>query len=85
MLTRKTTAFVFGVLELSAVYNEHNRVSGVRDANSGGFQLFLTPGLQLASRRWIADLGVAVPIVNDLHGTALEPDYSILASIRVHY
>ena len=84
-LTQETTAFVFGVLELSAIHYERNRVSGVTDPNSGGFQLYLTPGLQYSTRRWIADLGVMVPIVNDLHGTALEPDYSILTSIRVNF
>ena len=39
----------------------------------------------ILTRRWIADLGVTIPIVNDLHGTALEPDYSILTSIRVNF
>ena len=80
-----TNAFVYGVLELSANYYERNRVSSVTDPNSGGFQLFLTPGLQYATRRWIADFGVRIPIVNDLNGTALEPDYSILTSIRINF
>ncbi len=58
---------------------------GVTNPNSGGFQLYLTPGLQYATRRWIADLGVKVPVVNDLNGMALEPDYSILTSIRINF
>ncbi len=84
-VAQDTHAFVYGVLELSANYYERNRVNGVTDPNSGGFQLYLTPGLQYATRRWIADLGVKIPIVNDLNGTALEPDYSILTSIRVNF
>jgi hypothetical protein len=84
-VTRDTNAFVYGVLEISANYYDRNRVNGVTDPNSGGFQLYLTPGLQYATRRWIADLGVKIPIVNDLNGTALEPDYSILTSIRVNF
>ena len=84
-VTKDTNAFVFGVLELSANHYERNRLGGVTDPNSGGFQLYLTPGLQYATRRWIADLGVKVPIVNDLNGTALEPDYSILTSIRINF
>jgi hypothetical protein len=84
-VTRDTNAFVFGVLELSANYYERNRVNGVIDPNSGGFQLYMTPGVQYAARRWIADLGVKIPIINDLNGSALEPDYSILASIRVNF
>ncbi len=84
-LTQDTNAFVFGVLELSANHYERNRFGGVSDPNSGGFQLYLTPGIQYATRRWIADFGVKVPIVNDLNGTALEPDYSILTSIRINF
>lgn len=84
-ISRDTTGFVFGVLELSANYAERNRVSDVIDANSGGFQLSVTPGIQYATRRWIADLGVKVPIVNNLNGTALAPDYSILTSFRVNF
>jgi len=84
-VTRDTNAFVYGVLEISANYYERDRVNGVTDPNSGGFQLYLTPGVQYASRRWIADLGGKFPIINDLNGSALEPDYSILASIRVNF
>jgi len=84
-ITLDTNAFVFGILELSANYYERNRVGGESDLNSGGFILYLTSGLQYATRRWIADLGVRTPIVNDLHGSALEPDYSILTSIRFNF
>lgn len=80
-----TDAFVYGVLEISANYYERNRTGGVIDPNSGGFHLYLTPGLQYATRRWIADLGVKLPLVRDLNGTALEPDYSVLTSIRVNF
>jgi len=84
-VTQETKAFVFGVLEFSANHYERNLLGGVTDPNSGGNQIFLTPGLQYSTRRWIADLGVKVPIVNDLNGTALEPDYSVMASIRVNF
>lgn len=84
-VTQDTKAFVFGVLELSANHYERNRRGGVTDPNSGGFQLYLTPGVQYATRRWITDFGVKIPIVNDLNGTALEPDYSILTSIRINF
>ncbi len=84
-VARDTNAFVYAVLELSASHYERNRVGGITDPNSGGFQLYLTPGLQYATRRWIADFGVKIPVVNDLNGTALEPDYSILTSLRINF
>ena len=70
------------MLEVSATRARRNRVAGASDPNSGGFQLYLTPGLQYATRRWIADFGVKVPIVKDLKGTAL--DYAIVTSIRIN-
>lgn len=85
IVTRHTNAFVYSVIEISANYAERNRVNGVTDPNSGGFQLYLTPGVQYAARRWIADFGIMIPIINDLNGSALELDYSILASIRVNF
>lgn len=85
IVTQDTTAFVYGVLELSANRYERNRLGGIADPNSGGFELYLTPGLQYATRRWIADLGVKLLIASDLNGTALEPDYSILTSIRINF
>lgn len=84
-VTQDTRAFVFGVLEISANDYQRNRVRGVTDPNSGGFQLYLTPGLQYSTRRWIADLGVKIPIMNDLNGTALEPDYTVLTSVRINF
>ncbi len=84
-VAQDTRAFIFGVLEISANYYEHNEVGGVTDPNSGGFLLYLIPGLQYSTRRWIADLGFRTPIVIDLNGTALEPDYSILTSIRINF
>ena len=67
-VTQETNAFVFGVLELSANHHERNRLGGIEDSDSGGFQLYLTPGLQYSTRRWIADFGIKFPIVNDLNG-----------------
>ena len=84
-IDQDTKGFVFGVLEVSTTYNRRNRVIGVSDRNSGGFQLYLTPGLQYVTRRWIADFGVKVPVVNNLNGTALEPDYAVVTSIRINF
>jgi Putative MetA-pathway of phenol degradation len=84
-ITRDTKSFVFGVLELSATRGKRDRIGGATNSNSGGFQLFLTPGVQYVTRRWIADLGIKFPVISNLGGTALEPDYSVLTGIRVNF
>ena len=85
VIGQDTKGFVFGVLEVRANHRKHDRVAGVSNPNSGGFQLSLTAGLQYAARRWIADFGVEVPVVDNLNGTALGPDYTILTSIRINF
>lgn len=80
-----TEGFLFGVMELSAGFAGKNETAGVENPNSGGFQLFLTPGIAYATRRWMADFGVRLPVVNDLNGNALEPDVVIVTSVRFNF
>ncbi len=84
-VTINVKGFIFGVLELGAFHYERNQIMGLTDPNSGGFQLFLTPGVQYATQRWIVDLGVKIPVVSRLNGNALEPDYEILTSLRINF
>ncbi|MGB5352309.1 MAG: transporter [Woeseia sp.] len=84
-ISAATEGFLFGVLELSASLAGKNETVGIEDPNSGGFQLFLTPGLAYATRRWMADFGVRVPVVNDLNGSALEPDLVVVTSVRFNF
>jgi hypothetical protein len=77
--------FVYGILEANLIHQEKNRSGGLADANSNGTGLFLVPGLQYVSKRWIAEAAVQLPVVQDLNGTALENDYVIRAGIRANF
>lgn len=77
--------FLFAVLEVNVTSSDANRLFGVDDPNSGGFQVFLSPGLQYAAKRWIAEAAVRVPVVDDLDGDALEPDYAVIAGLRFNF
>lgn len=77
--------FLFGVVEFRVVELDEDRVSGVVDPNSGGRQIFVAPGLQYAAKRWIAEAAVRIPVVNDLNGDALEPDYAVVTSLRFNF
>jgi Putative MetA-pathway of phenol degradation len=85
VVAMETRGFLFAVLELSASAAARNRVGGVKQAETGGFQLFATPGLQYATRRWIADFGVKLPVSQDLRGTPLKTDYVVLTSLRISF
>jgi hypothetical protein len=77
--------FLFAVLEFNVTSSDENRLLGVDDPNSGGVQVFLSPGLQYAAKRWIAEAAVRVPVVNDPGGSALGPDYALIAGLRFNF
>jgi hypothetical protein len=78
-------SFVYGVLESNLVYRNRNEVNGSDDANSGGTTLHLSPGLQYVTKRWIVESVVQLPVIQNLHGTALENDYVLRAGFRFNF
>lgn len=84
-LERGVPAFVYGVLEANLIHKGKNAVDGITNQNSGGTTLFLVPGLQYASRRWVLEAAVQVPVFQDLNGTALEKDFIVRAGFRVNF
>ncbi len=84
-LTDETSGFLYGVLEGNFLYQEKSRSNGVTLANSGGTQLFASPGLQYVTRRWIAEAIVQIPLVQDLNGSALKDNYTVRAGFRVNF
>jgi hypothetical protein len=60
-------------------------VSGATNPNSGGTRLFLAPGLQYVTKRWIAEAAVQIPVSQNLNGTALENDYIARISFRFNF
>jgi hypothetical protein len=77
--------FLYGVLEANMIHQDKNKVSGANDPNSGGLSLFILPGLQYVTKRWIAEAGVQIPVVQDLNGAALEKDYILRAGFRLNF
>ncbi len=78
-------SFLYGVLEANLVHRDRNQVNGSDDANSGGTTLFLSPGLQYVTKRWIVEGVVQLPVVQNLHGNALENDYVLPAGFRFNF
>ena len=84
-VTASTSGFWFAALESNLNYTEQNRLAGQLDSNSGGFTTSIAPGIQYITRRWIAELAVRVPIIRNLNGSALEPDYTIFTGVRANF
>lgn len=78
-------SFLYGVLETNLVYRDKNKVNGSNDDNSGGTTVFLSPGLQYVTKRWIVEGVVQFPVIQNLHGNALENDYVIRTGVRFNF
>jgi hypothetical protein len=84
-LTGGVPAFLYGVVEVNLIDRDKNQVGGIDDPNSGGTTLFLTPGLQYVTKRWIIEGAIQIPVSQDLNGTALENDYIARISGRFNF
>jgi hypothetical protein len=77
--------FLYGVIETNLRHQAKNRLDGASDLNSGGTTLYLSPGLQYVTRKWVLEAIVQVPVVQDLNGAALEDDFIVRAGFRVNF
>ena len=84
-LTARTKGFLYGVLEANLTQLQKDRLGSAINPNSGGTQAFVSPGLQYATRRWIAETALKIPVLNKLHGTALAQDYAFITSFRFNF
>ena len=82
--TQHTRGFVYGVIESGVIYQDQSRSTDGR-LDDGGWQWFLSPGIQYVQQRFIADLAVRLPVATDLDEAAIRTDYSVLASIRLNF
>ncbi len=78
-------AFLYGVIEANLVHSAKDRMSGSSDPDSGGTTLFITPGVQYVTRKWIVEAGVQIPVSQDLNGTALKNDYVFTTGFRLNF
>ncbi len=77
--------FVYGVLEANYRNQENNSFVGVDDTNSGGSSLFLSPGIQYVTRKFILEAALQLPIYQNLSGFALKTDYVFTTGFRVNF
>jgi hypothetical protein len=77
--------FFYAVLELNALHQDKSRIDGQSSPDSGGDTLWLSPGVQYVTRRWVLEAVVQKPISQNLHGNALENDWIVTSSFRMNF
>jgi len=80
-----TPGFLYGVLEANLIHQQKDRIAGKSSNNSGGTRLFLAPGIQYVTKRWIIEAAVQIPVIQDLNGNALENDYIFRSGVRFNF
>jgi hypothetical protein len=73
------------VLELNGEWHDHQTVAGVKDPNSGGNTVYLSPGLRLSSGPMSAFASVGIPVVSQMNGYQVEPDWRLMTGVSVAY
>lgn len=72
------------LLELNGELGERSKLNGTLQANSGGSQWFLSPGLFWTSRNFALKAGIQIPIASDLNGNQQESDYRARLTLEWH-
>ncbi len=63
------------ILELNGEWKGKEKTRGVRDRNSGGNVILLSPGVRLGIGPWTAYLSLGFPVVEDLNGVQNSTSY----------
>lgn len=82
---RGVPSFVYGVLELNGVWADRSESRGHDVAGSGGYTLFVSPGVQYVTQRWVAEISVQLPAIQNLNGRQPETDYILTAGFRIQF
>jgi hypothetical protein len=70
------------MLELNGQWHERSFIAEATDPNTGGFQLFVAPGVRLTwSSNVNAFLSLGLPLVQDLHGVQSETDFRVSTGV----
>lgn len=70
------------VLELNGEWRERVAVAGVKEDNTGGNIIYLSPGMRAdMAGGWSAYASVGVPVMEKLNGLQSEPAYRVIAGI----
>ena len=69
------------VLELNGQWHDKEETAGVRDPNSGGHVLMLSPGLRIARGPISGFASLGIPIVNQMNGIQSKTGYRLLTGI----
>lgn len=84
-LQADTRGFLSGGVEINYSDARRAHIGGAVDPDSGGAQLLISPGLQYARPRWIAEAAIQIPAWRDANGAAMRKDIIVRTGIRMNF
>ncbi|MDA2919201.1 transporter [Desulfobacterota bacterium AH_259_B03_O07] len=76
--------FLYLVAEANGIFSQKDKLHGKTIDDSGGNILFLSPGIQLATKRFILEASIQLPVIQDLNGNQVETDFVLTGGFRVN-
>lgn len=76
--------FVYLVAEANGFFSKKNELDSFTIGDSGGNTIFLSPGLQYSTRRFILESSVQLPVAQDLNGNQVETDFIWAIGFRIN-
>jgi hypothetical protein len=74
-----------GALELNGEWHDRERAAGVKDRNSGGNTVYLSPGLRASYANLSGFVSVGVPVVNHMNGLQSKPSYRVVSGLALSF
>ncbi len=82
---RGTPSQIYLVLEANGKTTRRAVSDGMELSDTGGTTVFLSPGIQLITRRAIYEASIQIPVIQNLNGGQVETDYVAAAGIRIQF
>lgn len=73
------------VLEANGQWEQQAKDHARRLDNTGGHLLLLSPGVQVATKRFVIESSIQLPVLQHLNGSQVEPDFVLVASVRATF
>ncbi len=73
-------------LELNGVVKSKAEKDGIKNDDSGGHVIYLSPGIHFKFRKGMhLDFCVPIPVYRDLNGTQLSEDYGVVVKLAMKF
>ncbi|KTC80141.1 MULTISPECIES: hypothetical protein [Legionella] len=69
------------MVEADGQYSQRNKIDGAIDFNSGGNVVYITPSLWVSSKKLILQLGIGLPVTQNLYGNQTRDSYLLVANL----